>query len=104
LAIAIFHFESPHMNEWPSAIVVVIIAIMLVNLAVSIAVARSGYYSSAQVGWQFALVWLVPVLGAVLAGRVLWPQRPASARTPCADPDQWQGGEHAAPAGQDVLH
>jgi H+/Cl- antiporter ClcA len=92
------------MNEWPSAIVVMIIAVMLVNLAVSIAVARSGYYSSAQVGWQLALVWLVPLLGAALAGSVLWSQRLASARTPGADPNQWQGGEHAAPAGQDVLH
>lgn len=46
---------------------VLVMALML-NIAVSVAVAMSGGYSARQKIFQIAVIWLLPVLGAVLLG------------------------------------
>ncbi len=48
--------------------------LIVVNLAVCLGVARSHFYTRAQVWMQAALVWLLPLLGAVLGGIFLWTQ------------------------------
>lgn len=48
--------------------------LIVVNLAVCVGVARSRFYTHAQMWMQAALVWLFPLLGAVLVGIFLWTQ------------------------------
>ncbi|HEY3049432.1 MAG TPA: hypothetical protein VGJ72_18465 [Polaromonas sp.] len=70
-----------------------LVCIALLNAVVSVAVARSGYYSGGQVAAQVVIVWLIPVLGAVVVGVFLWSQRAATASTSGADPENWQNAE-----------
>ena len=58
------------------------VLIALVNVAVCVAVIRSGYYTSAQISAQVAIVWLVPVLGAIGVGMFLRSQRGSSVPAP----------------------
>jgi hypothetical protein len=50
-------------------------ALVAFDVAITVAVARSDVYSPRQKAMQAALVWLVPVLGTVLVGVVLWSDR-----------------------------
>lgn len=54
-----------------SILYIVFAIIAAVNLAVSIAVARSHYYERTQVVLQVLLVWVLPVVGAVIIAMVL---------------------------------
>jgi hypothetical protein len=50
------------------------------NAIVSHVVARSDFYDARQKAVQIALIWLLPVVGLLLVGGVLWSndERPAS--------------------------
>jgi hypothetical protein len=50
-------------------------ALSVANFVVSVAVARSHYYSSRQKVVQVLLVWALPLLGAVAVGVFLYSQR-----------------------------
>jgi hypothetical protein len=55
--------------------VCLVAVIVAANVAVSVAVARSGYYSRAQKMGQIAIVWLLPFVGALAVGVFLYSQR-----------------------------
>ena len=59
---------------------VLIVAIAL-NIFVSVKVAICDYYSAGQNVFQIAIIWLFPVLGAVLFGLFLAAQSGGGART-----------------------
>lgn len=48
--------------------------LIVINLAVCVCVARSHFYTRAQMWMQVALVLLFPLLGALLVGIFLWTQ------------------------------
>lgn len=59
-----------------SLIAIVLLAILIVaNLVVSVAVARTHYYDRRQKFVQVLLVWLLPLIGAVGVGVFLYSQR-----------------------------
>jgi hypothetical protein len=69
--------------------------IVAFNAGVSVAVVRSGLYTRSQVAAQAALVWLLPLLGAIVVGLFLWSQSQAERHDLNGeDADRWQGGEH----------
>lgn len=49
--------------EWQA---VVLSILVLLNVTATVAVARSGAFSPAQQAWQSGLIWLVPLIGAVV--------------------------------------
>ncbi len=53
------------------------------NTSVTYAVGRSGFYDSRQRKVQIALIWLLPILGVLVVGGVLWSnyERPSSTRS-----------------------
>jgi len=53
-------------------------ALLLCNLAVSLYVIRSSYYSPLQKAAQCFIVWLLPIFGAIFIGSFLRSQRVAS--------------------------
>lgn len=61
-----------------SVILIALIALAAVNAAVSIAIIRSGYYERRQLIAQVAIIWLIPMMGAVLVGIFLRVQRETS--------------------------
>jgi hypothetical protein len=50
---------------------VTVVCLVVLNFGVCIAVSRSGNYTRTQVLLQSALVWLVPVFGAIFVALVL---------------------------------
>jgi hypothetical protein len=48
-----------------------VVCLAVLNLGVCVAVSRSGNYTRTQVLLQSALVWLVPVLGAIFVALIL---------------------------------
>lgn len=48
-----------------------VVCLAVLNLGVCVAVSLSGHYTRGQVLLQSALVWLVPVLGAIFVALVL---------------------------------
>ena len=56
-------------------ITALVVALIIANLAVSIALLRSAYYQPAQKLAQICIVWLLPALGALLIGAFLYSQR-----------------------------
>ena len=48
------------------------VALIALNVAITYAVSRSDFYSSVQKTAQSCLVWLLPILGPVMVGVVLW--------------------------------
>ena len=77
--------------------------VVLADIATSVAVARSGLYGRSQVLAQIGIVWVVPILGAILVATFLWSQRrQAPRRSAGEDPDRWQGGEDHAGADHHV--
>lgn len=68
------------------------LAIALLNLVVSIAIAVSASYATCQKVLQILLVWLVPVVGGVLFGVFILSQREntKSARYPSENPHDVQ--------------
>ena len=81
-----------------STLLLILLVIVLgINAAVSIAVLRSGIYSTSQVIAQTAIVWLVPLLGAAVVGLLLRSQEPEyPVSTEGEDHNRWQGGENGA--------
>ncbi len=61
-----------------TAILIVLLALLAINAAVTVAIARSGYYEGRQLLAQAAIIWLVPVIGAVIVGVFLRVQRESS--------------------------
>jgi cytochrome bd-type quinol oxidase subunit 2 len=57
------------------------IAVAILNLAVSIAVASSAAYSGRQKIAQILIIWIVPVIGSVLFGLFMLTQRGNAPRT-----------------------
>lgn len=53
----------------------IILGLIAANTVVSMAVARSVYYSSGQKTIQIAIFWLLPAVGAALIGVFLYSQR-----------------------------
>ena len=45
---------------------VVLSILVLLNVTATVAVARSDAFSPAQQAWQLGLIWLVPLIGAVV--------------------------------------
>ena len=70
----------------------VLAALAVVNLLVSLAVVRSGYYTQIQIVWQVLLIWLAPVIGPVLIGAFLRSQRGNPMFDTCAFPDTNEKG------------
>jgi hypothetical protein len=52
-----------------------LVLLVAANLAVSVAITRSGMYEKRQVLAQLAIVWLAPVVGVVFVGLFLRSQR-----------------------------
>ena len=50
-------------------------ALFIANLGVSVAVWRANYFNSRQKFAQIGVVWLLPLLGAILIGVFLYSQR-----------------------------
>jgi hypothetical protein len=48
-----------------------VVALVLLDLAVTVGVARSGLYEPGQKRLQYLLIWLLPLLGAAIVGLVL---------------------------------
>lgn len=48
--------------EWQT---VVLGILAMLNVTATVAVVRSDVFSPAQKGWQFGLIWLVPLIGAI---------------------------------------
>ncbi|WP_284321434.1 hypothetical protein [Dyella acidisoli] len=72
---------------------VLIVAVVL-NVFVSVAVAISGCYSARQKISQIVIIWLLPILGAVLFGLFLVSQSGSGAGIGCRsevedDPQTW---------------
>lgn len=61
-----------------TAMLLALLALTLINAAVTVAVARSGYYERRQLLAQAAIVWLIPVIGALIVGVFLRTQRESS--------------------------
>lgn len=53
----------------------ILLAHVLANAGVSVAVARSHYYSTPQKVFQAMVVWLLPVVGVIGVGVFLYSQR-----------------------------
>lgn len=49
-----------------------VVALVVLNSAISYAVARSVFYSAKQKLVQGGLVWLLPLFGSLLVGMILW--------------------------------
>lgn len=71
----------------------IVVAIAMLNLVVSIAIAISSAYVTRQKVLQILIVWIVPLLGGVLFGLFILSQREntQSARDPSENPDNIQG-------------
>lgn len=54
------------MNEIPDALLFALIALAVLNVAVSVPLFGSPFYSAQQKAVQLAVVWLLPIVGAVL--------------------------------------
>ena len=52
--------------------IVLTVALIGINAAITYAIGRSALYSTRQKALQIGLVWLLPVFGSVLVGGVLW--------------------------------
>jgi H+/Cl- antiporter ClcA len=63
------------MNTLAALTTIVLSSLLLANIAVSVAVMRSHYYSGRQKLSQVLLVWLLPLLGALVVGVFLYSQR-----------------------------
>ena len=74
---------------------VALAVLVAVNVAVCVRVARSAAYTHRQVLAQSVVVWLLPIVGALLVVVVLWSQRPQpfSKRVQGADPENWQNAQ-----------
>lgn len=49
--------------EWQAMVLSILV---LLNVTATVTVARSGAFSPAQQAWQLGLIWLVPLIGAVV--------------------------------------
>jgi hypothetical protein len=67
-------------------------ALVALNVLVSAAVARSGYFTRGQVLAQAVLVWLVPLIGAVIVGTFLWSELHSGKRRSHVDEPGEPGG------------
>jgi hypothetical protein len=80
----------------PSTLVLASLLLVVVacNTGVCVAIVRSGFYSRSQVFAQAALVWLLPLVGALVVALFLWSQAKAEpGKSAGEDADRWQGGE-----------
>ena len=88
------------MTEAPIGWIAVIIAIA--NLSVSVLMIRSGNFDPLQTKLQMLMVWLLPVVGALLVGIVLWSMRSADRASASANHLTWEAppganlGDHHA--------
>lgn len=69
-----------------------LVLFLLANLAVCLGVARCPFYTRSQKFIQAALVWLLPLLGAVGGGVFLWTQYAQARRSDRAHAasEDWQ--------------
>jgi len=67
--------RTPMNPPGPFLVPIAIGALLIANLGVSIAIGRSGYFASNQKVAQIVVVWLLPLIGAVLVGVFLYSQR-----------------------------
>ena len=84
-------------NVWFS---ILAIGVAVLSLFASLAIVRGGFYTKSQAVAQIAIVWLVPVFGAVLVYLVMSSNRPARSQSVGANPDNWQNAQehpHADP-------
>ena len=81
-------------NGW---LILLAIGVALLSLVTSYLIARSGYYSRSQVVAQIAIVWLIPLLGAIFVYLIMSSNRPNQRHGVGADPHNWENAE-------DVLH
>jgi zinc transporter ZupT len=77
-------------NGW---LLLLAIGAALLSLVTSYYVARSGYYSRSQVVAQIAIIWLVPLLGAIFVYLIMSSNRPNQRREVGADSHNWQNAE-----------
>jgi hypothetical protein len=80
------------MPTFEQSIYLIVALVIAVNCAACIAVLRSGMYTRSQVLSQSAVIWLVPILGALVVALFLRSQRDGRAveRGNGADPENWQ--------------
>jgi Mn2+/Fe2+ NRAMP family transporter len=69
--------------------------VIVANCVACIAVLRSGLYTRSQVLLQSAVIWLVPIFGALVVALVLRSHRDQRAigRGNGADPENWQNAQ-----------
>ncbi len=67
------------MSEY-SAFLVVTAILIAANTACTFAVGRSNFYGARQKSVQILLIWVLPIVGVLLVGGVLWSnyERPSS--------------------------
>ncbi|WP_369942388.1 hypothetical protein [Xanthomonas medicagonis] len=63
-----------------------IVVITIVNIIASVVVLRVPVFSSSQRLWQFGLIWLVPIIGAVVCAVFASTQAPDPASPGTVDP------------------
>ena len=80
------------MSTFEQSIYLIAALVIAANCAACIAVLRSGIYTRSQVLSQSAVIWLVPILGALVVALFLRSHRdePAVQRGNGADPENWQ--------------
>ena len=81
-------------NGW---LILFAIGAALLSLVTSYLIARSGYYSRSQVVAQIAIVWLIPLLGAVFVYLIMSSNRLNQRRGVGADPHNWENAEDVLP-------
>lgn len=90
------------------AILIGLAVLVLANSAVNVAIARSGYYERKQILAQAAMIWLLPVVGAVITGWFLLMQRATPEFGTRSEPDYEEktdrcgiGGSSHTPSAED---
>ncbi len=63
------------MNGAALLAVTLVAVVVVLDCVVSVAVVRSQYYSTMQKAAQVVLVWLLPIVGAIVVGVFLYSQR-----------------------------
>jgi cytochrome c-type biogenesis protein CcmH/NrfF len=83
-------------------LIIAIVVFVVMNFGVCILVMRSNEFDPIQKKLQMLVVWLLPVIGNLLVGFMLWSlrRREANASASTGDHSQWEGppgtnpGEH----------
>lgn len=86
------------MPTFEQSIYLIVALVVAANSVVCIAVLRSGLYTRSQVLSQSAVIWLIPILGALVVALFLRSKRDERevGRGNGADPENWQNAQESS--------